>query len=107
MVVSKSKPRRIADVRGARRRADDMSDEGDVLGVTCPPESHQPARRDQALSIEPDRSEVAMIPQNTSRSRQSGRADMKLMEALDDCYDTRNVWTNADFEEKDIEASLS
>ena len=35
------------------------------------------------------------------------RQMMKLMEALDDSEDTRNVWTNADFDEKDIEASLT
>ena len=32
---------------------------------------------------------------------------LKLMEALDEADDTRNVWTNADFEEKDIEASVA
>jgi transcriptional/translational regulatory protein YebC/TACO1 len=32
---------------------------------------------------------------------------LKLMEALEDHDDTRNVWSNVDIEEKEIEASLA
>jgi hypothetical protein len=32
---------------------------------------------------------------------------LKLMEALEDNDDTRNVWSNFDVEEKEIEASLA
>jgi len=89
--------------------ADDMKDEGDVWEVTCSPESHQAVLDAiKALGVEPERSEVAMLPQNYVTIEGKTVAQMmKLMEALDECDDTRNVWTNADFEEKDIEASLA
>jgi transcriptional/translational regulatory protein YebC/TACO1 len=89
--------------------ADDMKDEGDVWEVTCSPENLQAVLDAvKALGLEPDRSEVAMLPQNYVTIEGKAVAQMmKLMEALDECDDTRNVWTNADFEEKDIEASLA
>jgi len=89
--------------------ADDMKDEGDVWEVTCSPEIHQAVLDAiKALGVEPERSEVAMLPQNyVTIEGKAVQQMMKLMEALDDCDDTRNVWTNADFEEKDIEASLA
>jgi YebC/PmpR family DNA-binding regulatory protein len=89
--------------------ADDMSDEGDSWEVTCPPENH-PAVLEaiKALGIEPARSEVGMVPKNYVTIEGKALSQMlKLMEALDDSDDTRNVWSNADFEEKDIEASLA
>jgi transcriptional/translational regulatory protein YebC/TACO1 len=49
-----------------------------------------------------------MLPKNyVTLEGNAIRQMMKLMEALDDSDDTRNVWTNADFDEKDIEASLT
>ena len=110
VVVGKSKAQEDSLMSAALDAgADDMSDEGDVWEVTCPPESHQAVLDAiKALGIEPDRSEVAMLPQNYVTIEGKAVAQMmKLMEALDDCDDTRNVWTNADFEEKDIEASLA
>jgi YebC/PmpR family DNA-binding regulatory protein len=88
--------------------ADDMQDEGDVWEVTCGPDAHQGVLDAiKASGVEPARSEVAMLPKNyVTLEGNAIRQMMKLMEALDDSDDTRNVWTNADFDEKDIEASL-
>ena len=62
----------------------------------------------KGMGIEPDRSEIAMLPKNyISIEGKTLQQMMKLMEALDDNDDARNVWSNADFEEKDIEASLA
>ena len=62
----------------------------------------------KATGVEPTRSEVAMLPKNyVTLEGNAIRQMMKLMEAHDDSEDTRNVWTNADFDEKDIEASLT
>jgi YebC/PmpR family DNA-binding regulatory protein len=89
--------------------ADDMQDDGDSWEVTCAPDAHQAVLDAvKALSIEPARSEVAMLPKNyVALEGKTIQQMMKLMDALDDCDDTRNVWTNADFDEKDIEASLA
>ena len=62
----------------------------------------------KAMGIEPERSEVAMLPQNyVTLEGKVAQQMLKLMEALDGCDDTRNVWSNFDFSEKDIEASLA
>jgi YebC/PmpR family DNA-binding regulatory protein len=110
VVVDKSKAQEDTLMSAALDAgADDMKDQGDVWEVTCSPEIHAAVLEAiKALGIEPDRSEVAMLPQNYVTIEGKTVAQMmKLMEALDDCDDTRNVWTNADFEEKDIEASLA
>lgn len=89
--------------------ADDMTDDGDAWEVTCGPDAHQAVLDAiKATGVEPIRSEVAMLPKNyVTLEGNAIRQMMKLMEALDDSDDTRNVWTNADFDEKDIEASLT
>ncbi|MDA1305763.1 MAG: YebC/PmpR family DNA-binding transcriptional regulator [Acidobacteria bacterium] len=89
--------------------ADDMQDAGDAWEVTCSPEVHQAVvDAIKATGLEPSRSEVAMLPKNTVALEGKGISQMmKLMEALDDSDDTRNVWTNADFDEQDVEASLT
>ncbi len=89
--------------------ADDLQDEGDAWEVTCGPDAHQKVvDAIKASGVEPVRSEVAMLPKNyVTLEGNAIRQMMKLMEALDDSDDTRNVWTNADFDEKDIEASLT
>jgi transcriptional/translational regulatory protein YebC/TACO1 len=49
-----------------------------------------------------------MLPQNYVKLE--GRAAqqmLKMMEALEDHDDTRNVWSNFDVEEQEIEASLA
>ena len=60
------------------------------------------------LGVEPDTAQIAMLPQNYVKLE--GRAAqqmLKLMEALEDHDDTRNVWSNFDVEEQEIEASLA
>ena len=62
----------------------------------------------KALGIEPDTAEIAMMPQNYVKLEgRSAQQMLKLMEALEDNDDTRNVWSNFDVEEKEIEASLA
>lgn len=89
--------------------ADDMTDDGESWAVTSGPDAHQAVLDAiKATGVEPTRSEVAMLPKNyVTLEGNAIRQMMKLMEALDDSEDTRNVWTNADFDEKDIEASLT
>jgi YebC/PmpR family DNA-binding regulatory protein len=89
--------------------ADDMQDSGDSWEVTCEPDAHQAVLDAvKALGLEPTRSEVAMLPKNyVALEGKAIQQMMKLMDALDESDDTRNVWTNADFNEKDIEASLT
>jgi YebC/PmpR family DNA-binding regulatory protein len=110
VAVDKSKAQEDALMSAALDAgADDMKDEGDVWEVISSPEMHAAVLEAiKALGIEPDRSEIGMVPQNYVTIEGKALSQMmKLMEALDESDDTRNVWSNADFEEKDIEASLA
>jgi len=110
VVVDKSKAKEDALMNAALEAgADDMKDEGDTWEITSSPEDHQAVLDAvKALGIEPERSEVAMLPQNyVTLEGKAAQQMLKLMEALDDSDDSRNVWSNFDFSEKDIEASLA
>ncbi|MFN7918350.1 MAG: YebC/PmpR family DNA-binding transcriptional regulator [Vicinamibacterales bacterium] len=62
----------------------------------------------KALGIEPAAAEISMIPQNYLKLEGKAAQQMvKLMDALDDHDDVRQVWSNFDIEEKEIEASLA
>jgi transcriptional/translational regulatory protein YebC/TACO1 len=62
----------------------------------------------KALGVEPGAAEVAMLPQNYVKLEGKPAQQMvKLMEALEEHEDTKKVWSNADIEEKEIEASLA
>ena len=89
--------------------ADDMKDDGSAWEILSAPNAH-PAVVEavKKLGIEPDTAQIAMLPQNYVKLE--GRAAqqmLKLMEALEDHDDTRNVWSNFDVEEREIEASLA
>ena len=89
--------------------ADDMRDDGDSWEVVSAPEAFQKVLDAvKALGIEPGAAEVAMVPQNYVKLEGKPAQQMvKLMEALEDHEDTKKVWSNADIEEKEIEASLA
>ena len=89
--------------------ADDMRDDGSAWEIVSPPDAHQTVLDAvKALNVEPDTAEIAMMPQNYVKLEgRSAQQMLKLMEALEDNDDTRNVWSNFDVEEKEIEASLA
>lgn len=89
--------------------ADDMRDDDENWEILSDPQAFEAVRESvKALGIEPDKAEVAMVPQNyvTLKGREAQQM-IRLMEALDDHEDVQNLWTNADIEEKEIEASLA
>jgi YebC/PmpR family DNA-binding regulatory protein len=89
--------------------ADDMKDEGSAWEVSSAPETH-PAVVDavKAMGVEPASAEIAMVPTDYIKLEGKPAQQMlKLMEALDDHDDTKNVWSNFDVEEQEIEASLA
>jgi YebC/PmpR family DNA-binding regulatory protein len=89
--------------------ADDMQDDGDSWEVLTAPETFHPVREAvEQKGIETVAAAVAMIPQNyvTLTGKEASQM-VKLMEALEDHDDVQHVWSNADIEEKEIEASLA
>jgi YebC/PmpR family DNA-binding regulatory protein len=89
--------------------ADDMKDDGSAWEIVSAPEAH-PAVVEavKALGVEPASAEIAMVPTDYIKLEGKPAQQMlKLMEALDDHDDTKNVWSNFDVEEQEIEASLA
>jgi YebC/PmpR family DNA-binding regulatory protein len=89
--------------------ADDMRDDGDSWEILSAPDGFQKVLDAvKALKIEPGAAEVAMVPQNYVKLEGKPAQQMiRLMEALEEHEDTKKVWSNADIEEKEIEASLA
>ena len=89
--------------------ADDLRDDGDSWEVVSPPESFQQVLDAvKGMGIEPAAAEIAMLPQNYVKLEGKAAQQMiKLMEVIEEHEDTKKVWSNADIEEKEIEASLA
>jgi YebC/PmpR family DNA-binding regulatory protein len=89
--------------------ADDMNDDGSAWEILSTPDTYAAVLEAvKKLNVEPDSAQIAMLPANYIKleGRQAQQM-LKLMEALEDSDDTRNVWSNFDVEEKEIEASLA
>jgi YebC/PmpR family DNA-binding regulatory protein len=89
--------------------ADDMSDEGDNWEVLSDPGAFEAVREAvKASGVEPASAQVAMLPQNYVKLTGAPANQMiRLMDALDDHEDVKQVWSNFDIEEKEIEASMA
>ena len=89
--------------------ADDMADEGDNWEVLSDPATFEAVRDAvKASGVEPASAQVAMLPQNYVKLTGAPANQMiRLMDALDDHEDVKQVWSNFDIEEKEIEASLA
>ena len=90
--------------------ADDMSDDESNWEIVSAPDAHaKRARRREELGIEPTSARSGDAAAELRQARRAGSAQqmLKLMEALEDHDDTRNVWSNFDIEEQEIEASLA
>jgi YebC/PmpR family DNA-binding regulatory protein len=88
---------------------DDLRDDGDSWEILSEPSAFEAVRDAvKALGIEPATAQVAMLPQNYVKLEGKDANHMvKLMDALDDHDDVKQVWSNFDIEEKEIEASLA
>jgi transcriptional/translational regulatory protein YebC/TACO1 len=89
--------------------ADDMQDDGETWEVLTEPTAFEAVRDAvKGLGIEPESAQVAMLPQNyVTLTGKDASQMIRLMDALDDHEDVKQVWSNFDIEEKEIEASLA
>jgi YebC/PmpR family DNA-binding regulatory protein len=89
--------------------ADDMRDDGESWEVLTDPSAFEAVRDAvKGLGIEPASAQVAMLPQNYVKLQGKVASQMiKLMDVLDEHDDVKQVWSNFDIEEKEIEASLA
>ena len=89
--------------------ADDLRDDGDSWEVVSAPDAFQKVLEAvKGLGVEPGAAEIAFLPQNYVKLEgKTAQQMVRLMEAAEDHEDTKKVWSNADIEEKEIEASLA
>jgi YebC/PmpR family DNA-binding regulatory protein len=110
IVVEKAKAEEEALLAAAiDAGADDMRDDGEAWEIVSAPDTFQKVLDAvKALGVEPGAAEIAMLPQNYVKLEGKPAQQMvRLMEAAEDHEDTKKVWSNADIEEKEIEASLA
>lgn len=85
--------------------ADDLQDEGDVFEIYTAPENFDAVLEAvKSAGIEPQASEISMIPQNYIRLEGADAKQMlKLYEAIDDNDDVQKVYANFDIDESEME----
>ncbi len=88
---------------------DDLRDDQDNWEILTEPPAFEAVRDAvKALGVEPASAQIAMLPQNYVKLEGKEATQMvRLMEALEDHDDVKQVWSNFDIEEKEIEASLA
>ena len=110
IVVEKAKAEEDALMAAAiDAGADDMRDDGEAWEIVSAPETFQKVLDAvKALGVAPVAAQIAMLPQNYVKLEGKPAQQMvRLMEAAEEHEDTKKVWSNADIEEKEIEASLA
>jgi YebC/PmpR family DNA-binding regulatory protein len=110
IVIEKSKASEDTLMAAALDKgADDLRDDGDSWEVVSPPEAFQDVLEAiKGLGIEPAAAEIAMLPQNYVKLEgKTAQQMVKLIDMVEEHEDTKKVWSNADIEEKEIEASLA
>src|SRR5262245_9202744 len=89
--------------------ADDMHDDDAAWEVVSAPDAYAAVLEAvKGLGVEPASSQIAMVPgEYIKLEGKSAQQMLKLAEALEDHDDTKNIWSNFDVDEKEIEASLA
>jgi len=85
--------------------ADDIRDEEDLISVITEPSVFETVKTAcESKGLKPVEASIQMVPQNTIKlARNDAEKMLKLMDALEDHEDVRNVYANFDIESKLIE----
>jgi len=85
--------------------ADDMQDDGEVFEIFTTPDNFETVNEAiKKAGIEPQASEISMIPQNYIHLEGGdAKTMMKLYDALDDNDDVQKVYANFDIDESEME----
>ena len=86
--------------------AEDLRDNGDQWEVISPPEMHEKVLNAiHEAKLPTDAAEIAMLPKNLLHLEgKNAGAMLRLSEALEEHDDVQNVYSNFDFDEKELEA---
>jgi YebC/PmpR family DNA-binding regulatory protein len=85
--------------------ADDLQDSGDSWEIVTDPSAFEAVLEAvKAAGITPESASVTMLPANYVKLEgQQANTMIRLMEALEDHDDVQNVYSNFDFDQKDME----
>ncbi len=85
--------------------ADDLKDDGDNWEILCDPSAYETVLEAvKKAGITPEVAEIGMIPQNYIKLEgQQVNTMVRLLEALEDQDDVQHVYSNVDFDEKQLE----
>jgi len=91
---------------GLEAGAEDVTDEGDNFEIITAPEDFDAVKEAvENASINYELAEVTMLPQNTTTLEGKDAEKMvRFMEALDDCDDIQQFYTNADIPDEVLNA---
>ena len=86
--------------------ADDLRDDGDSWEVLSAPELFPSVKEAvDKLNIELASAEVAFLPKNmVSLEGRPAQSFLKLLDLLEEHDDVQHVWSNADIDDKELEA---
>ena len=89
--------------------AEDIEEESDALSVYCAPEDYDAlAQAFERAGLQPQRSEIAKIPNNTVEcSGETADQVIKLINLLEDLEDVQNVSANFEMSESELERIYS
>ena len=84
---------------------EDLNDEGDTWEIITDPAAHEAvAAAVKAAGIRTVMSEVTMVPSTHTKLEGTAASQMiRLLEALEDCDDTQNVYSNFDMDAEQME----
>ena len=84
---------------------EDLSDEGESWEITTDPASYEAvASAIKVAGIPTEMSEVTMVASTYTKLEGSAASQMiRLLEALEDCDDTQNVYSNFDMDAAQVE----
>jgi YebC/PmpR family DNA-binding regulatory protein len=87
--------------------ADDLQDSGDSWEIVTDPSAFEAVLEAvKAAGITPESAQVTMLPANYVKLEgQQANTMIRLMEALEDHDDVQNVYSNFDFDQKDVEVA--
>lgn len=92
---------------GIEAGLDDISEEDDVIIVSCEPDAFMPLKDAfEAVGLVADSSEIEMVPDSyIAISGDQAKSFLKLVDILEDLDDVQKVWSNEDIPEEELNAN--
>jgi len=83
---------------------EDLQNDGEIMSITCAPENYL-TLKDALITaqLNPSNSEITMIPDILVKvTADNAKKIFEMIESLEDNDDVQNVYSNIDFDEKEL-----